>query len=135
MSLGTGALNVGRAPAKAGGIHGNPMSRNHPCKQLPTGTVTLNRWRSASIREDLREHAKWSARTRKDLQQEQQLMCKGSYKPRLVIRYDQHNQTICKHASKEPCQRRGGAKRLRPPTIKSQALWGYPLTPQNATCN
>ena len=56
MSLGTGALNVGRAPAKAGGIHGNPMSRNHPCKQLPTGTVTLNQQRSASIREDLREH-------------------------------------------------------------------------------
>ena len=27
---------------RQGGIHGNPVSRNHPCKQLPTGTVTLN---------------------------------------------------------------------------------------------
>ena len=46
MSLGTGALNVSRGPdhfrPRQGGIHGNPMSRKHPCKQLPTGTVTLN---------------------------------------------------------------------------------------------
>ena len=27
---------------RQGGIHGNPLSENHPCKQLPTGTVTLN---------------------------------------------------------------------------------------------
>ena len=44
--LGTGALNVGRGPEQfmpgQGAIHGNPMSGNHPCKQLPTGTVTLN---------------------------------------------------------------------------------------------
>ena len=46
MSLGTGALNVGRGPEhfrpRQGGIHGNPVSENHPCKQLPSGTVTLN---------------------------------------------------------------------------------------------
>ena len=46
MSLGTGALSVGRGPEhfrpRQGGIHGNPVGRNHPCKQLPTGTVTLN---------------------------------------------------------------------------------------------
>jgi len=46
MSLGTGALNVGRRREhfrpRQGGIHGNPVSGNHPCKQLPTGTVTLN---------------------------------------------------------------------------------------------
>ena len=45
MSFGTGALMVGRGPenfrAMQGGIHGNPMSRNHPCRQLPSGTVTL----------------------------------------------------------------------------------------------
>ena len=36
MSLGTGALNVGRRPEhfrpRQGGIHCNPMSGNHPCK-------------------------------------------------------------------------------------------------------
>ena len=46
MSLGTGAINVCRGPEhfrpRQGGLHGNPMSRNLPCKQLPTGTVTLN---------------------------------------------------------------------------------------------
>ena len=46
MSLGTGALNVGRGPKHfrpgQGGIHGNPVSGNDPCNQLPTGTVTLN---------------------------------------------------------------------------------------------
>ena len=46
MSLGTGALKVGRGPEhfspRQGGIHGNPVSKNHPCKQLPTGTITLN---------------------------------------------------------------------------------------------
>ena len=46
MSLGTGALKVSRGPEhfslRQGGIHGNPMSRNYPCKQLPTGTITLN---------------------------------------------------------------------------------------------
>ena len=26
---------------RQGGIYGNPLSGNHPCKQLPTGTVTL----------------------------------------------------------------------------------------------
>jgi len=40
---------------------------------------------------------------------------------------------IRKHASKEPCQRLRGAKPLQLPRIKSQALWGYPLTPQNTT--
>ena len=44
--LGTGALNAGKRPEhfrpRQGGIHGNPVSGNHPCKQLPTGTVTLN---------------------------------------------------------------------------------------------
>ena len=48
MSLGTGALSVGRRPEhfrpRQGGIHGNPLSGNHPCKQLPTGTVTLNQF-------------------------------------------------------------------------------------------
>jgi len=46
MSLGSGALKVGREPEyfrlRQAGIHGNPVSRNHPCRQLPTGTVTLN---------------------------------------------------------------------------------------------
>ena len=46
MSLGTGALKVGRGPKhfrpRQGGINGNPVSGNHPCKQLLTGTVTLN---------------------------------------------------------------------------------------------
>ena len=74
-----------------------------------------------------------SARISKDSLQEQQLICKGSYKPRLVIRKDQQNQTIRKYASKEPRQRRGGAKPLRPPRIMSHAVWGYPPTPQNTT--
>mgnify|MGYP006973398717 FL=1 len=70
----------------------------------------------------------------KDWQQEQQFICKGSYKPRLVIHNDEQNQMICIHASKEPCQGRGGAKPLQPPCIMSHALkWGYPLTPQNTT--
>ena len=46
MSLGTGALKVGGGPEhfmpRQEGIHGNPVSGNHPCKELPTGTVTLN---------------------------------------------------------------------------------------------
>jgi len=74
-----------------------------------------------------------SAGIRKDSQQEQQLICKGSYKPRLVIRNNQQNQTIRKHVSKEPRRRGGGAKPLRPPRIMSNALCGYPLTPQNTT--
>jgi len=45
MSLGTGALKVGKVPEhfrlRQGGIHGNLLSRNHPSKQLPTGTITL----------------------------------------------------------------------------------------------
>ena len=76
-----------------------------------------------------------SAGIRKDSQQESQLICKGSYKPRLVIPNNQQNQTIRKHASKEPHQRREGAKPLRPPRIMSHAFWGYPLTPQNTTHN
>jgi len=50
-----------------------------------------------------------------------------------VICCDPQNQMIRKHASKEPCQRLRGAKPLQLPRIKSQALWGYPLTPQNTT--
>ena len=133
------------------------MSRNHPCKQLPTGTVTLNQisgkiltwpallttmldtsegeggvgtqvaaplqndlWRSAWICKDLLKQklndSVQSARIGKDSQQEQQLI-EGLYKPRLVICNDQHNQAICKHASKEPCQRKAGAKPLWPPCI------------------
>ena len=46
MSLGIGTLKVGRGAEhfrpRQGGIHGNPVSGNHPCKQLPTGTITLN---------------------------------------------------------------------------------------------
>jgi len=64
--------------------------------------------RSAWIRKDLLKQMLndplWSAKICKDLQQEQQLICKGSYKPRAVIRYDQQNQTIRKHASKESHQ-------------------------------
>ena len=48
----------------------------------------------------------WSTRIHKDWQQEQQLMCRGLYKPRLVIHNNQQNQVICKHASKEPRQQR-----------------------------
>ena len=64
---------------------------------------------------------------------QQQLICKGSYKSRLVIPNDQQNQTVRKHASKEPRQRRGGAKPLRSPRIMLHAPWGYPLTTQNTT--
>ena len=43
MSLGAGALKVGRGPKhfrpRQGGIHGNPVSGNHPCKQLLTGPL------------------------------------------------------------------------------------------------
>ena len=150
--------------------------RNHPCKQLPTGTITLNQisgkiliwplilttrlgtsegeggvgtpvaaplqidlWRSAWIRKDLLKQKLndpvRSARIHKDSQQGQQLINKGSYKPWLVICNDQHNQAIRKHASKEPHQRRGGAKPLGPPRIITHVLWGYPLTPQNTTRN
>ena len=30
-----------------GGTHGNPMSGNHPCRQLPTGTIRLkpDKWK------------------------------------------------------------------------------------------
>ena len=42
MSLGSGALKVGRGPEhfrpRKGGIHSNPVSGNHPYRQLPTGT-------------------------------------------------------------------------------------------------
>ena len=45
MSLGTGAFRVGRRTQhfrpRQRGNHGNPVSGNHPCRQLPTGTVTL----------------------------------------------------------------------------------------------
>ena len=45
MSLGTGALKDSGIPdtihTQQGGIHGNPGSGNHPCKQPLTGTVTL----------------------------------------------------------------------------------------------
>ena len=159
---------------RQGGMHGNPVSGNHPCKQLPTGTVTLNQisgkiltwppilttmldtsegeggvgtqaaaplqndlWRSAWIgKESLKQKLNdpvWSARIHKDSQQEQQLIDKGSHKPRLVVCNDQHNQAIRKHASKEPHQQREGAKPLRPPCIITHALWGNPLTPQNTT--
>ena len=98
-----------------------------------TAPLQIDLRRSAWICEDSLEQMLndplWSARSHKDLLQEQQLMCKGSYKPQLVIRYDQQIQTICKHASEEPCQRRGGAKPLRPPGIKSQALWGLSADP------
>ena len=47
-----------------------------------------------------------------------------------MIRNNQQNHTIRKHTSKESCQRRGGAKPLRPPRFMSHVLWGYPLTPQ-----
>ena len=56
-----------------------------------------------------------------------------SVKARINHGKDQQNQTIRKHASKEPRQRRGGAKPLRPPRIMSHAVWSYPLTPQNTT--
>ena len=55
MSLGTGALKVGKVPEhfrlRQGGIHGNLLSRNHPCKQLPTGTVTLkpDQWKNTHL--------------------------------------------------------------------------------------
>jgi len=45
MSFGTGALKIGGEPGQIqgyqGGIHGNPVSRNHPCMQPSTGIVTL----------------------------------------------------------------------------------------------
>ena len=45
MSLGDGAQKgdggLTLSKAKQGGIHGNPVSGNHPCAQPPTGTVTL----------------------------------------------------------------------------------------------
>ena len=70
--------------------------------------------RSASIRKDsLKQELNdlvRSARIRKDLQQEQQLINKGLYKARLVICNHQHNQAIRKHSSMEPLQRKGGAK-------------------------
>ena len=47
-----------------------------------------------------------TARIRKDSQKEQQLICKGLYKPWLVIRNNQQNQTIRKHARKEAKGRR-----------------------------
>jgi len=55
MSLGTGAVKVGRVPEhlrpRQAGIHRNPLSGNHPCKQLPTGTVTLKpvQWKSTHL--------------------------------------------------------------------------------------
>ena len=46
MSLETGALKVGGGPEhfrpRQRGTHANPVSGNHPRKELPTGTVTLN---------------------------------------------------------------------------------------------
>ena len=40
MSMGTGALKVGRGAEhfrqRHGGIHGNPVSGKHPCRQLPS---------------------------------------------------------------------------------------------------
>ena len=45
MSLRDSAQKVGGglmlSKAKQGGIHGNPASKNHPCEQSPTDTVTL----------------------------------------------------------------------------------------------
>ena len=107
--------------------------------RMGTQTATplqVDLWRSAWIRKDslkqMLNDPLRSARIHKDSQHEQQLICKGLNEPRLVIRNDQHNRTIRKHASKEPRQRRGGAKPLWPPRITTYALWGYPLTPQNA---
>ena len=55
MSSGTGALKVGRGPEhfrpRQGGVHDNPVSRNHPCRQLPTGIVTLkpDQWKTTYL--------------------------------------------------------------------------------------
>ena len=106
--------------------------------QVPA-PLQIDLWRSIWIHKNslkqMLNDPLWSARIYKDSQQEQQLIHKGSYKPWLMIRNDQNNQTIRKHTSKEPCQRRGGAKPLWPPRIIAHALWGYLLTPQNTTCN
>ena len=56
-----------------------------------------------------------------------------SVKGRKTTASDPQNHMIRKHTSKEPHQRRGGAKPLRPPRIMSHALWGYPLIPKNTT--
>ena len=48
-------LKVGRRPEhfrpRQGGIHCNPVSGNYPCRQLPTGTVTLkpDRWKNTQL--------------------------------------------------------------------------------------
>ena len=56
MNLGTGALKVGlRGPEhfrpRQGGIHGNSVSGNQPCRQLPTGTVMLkpDQWKNTHL--------------------------------------------------------------------------------------
>ena len=47
----TGRQGAWALQAQQGGIHGNPVSGNHPCMQLPPGTVTLTRdqWKILTI--------------------------------------------------------------------------------------
>ena len=70
--------------------------------------LQIDLWGSAWIRKDLLKDKLndplWSARIRKDSQQEQQFISKGLYKSRVVIHNDQQNQMICNHGSKEPRQ-------------------------------
>ena len=68
-----------------------------------TASLQIDLRRSAWIHKDLLKQLLndplWSGRIRKDSQQVQQLICKGSYKPLLVMCNDQQNQMFCKHTS------------------------------------
>ena len=61
MSLGSGAIKSWWGPGKiqgtAGKFHDNPVSRNLPCKQLPTSTVTKGT--SVEILKYLTRHLPW----------------------------------------------------------------------------
>ena len=142
MSLGTGALKVGRGSEhfrpRQRGIHSNPMSGNHPCKQLPTGKVTLkpgqgknthltsiltkkfwNFWREGRAGSLIRSHP---GKLICNDQLESAKICinTGAY----LICNDQLNLQRFAHTGKVPCQLRRGAKPLGPPRIMSHALWG-----------
>ena len=117
----TGALKSGRGPKhlrpRKGGIHGNPVSRNHPRKQLPTGTVTLKpyQWKNTLLTPILTKKA-WN------------LWRKGRTGSLILHRFAQNRgrmiHEITSKTSKVPWQQRGGAEPLQTPCIMSRTLRG-----------
>ena len=97
--------------------------------------LLIDLWRSTWICKDwlkqMLNDLLFSSRIHKDSQQEQQLIYKGLYKPRQVIRRT-IKQFANMQARSHTSEGRGHIP-WRPPHIVTHALWGYLLTPQNTT--